>query len=175
MPHPISQTWELTIPIPYWILAFFHIEGGLLITFEVTITAHQTQEVHNTFTVEITFRWYTNTLFTHLIEESRIILRYLWPNPYYQVDKKEIIHVLSRVSLATGVTASEGSTYTNTPSLPSTPEILPQSELPVPSNYFTSGLQVSFVLPAQSEASSSTQMWKPRPIAANLTVDQLLA
>ena len=40
----------------------------------------------------------------------------------------------SRVSLATGVTASENSTYTNTLSLLSTPEILPQSELPVPPN-----------------------------------------
>ena len=32
LPHPISQTWELTIPIPHWILAFFHIEGGLSIS-----------------------------------------------------------------------------------------------------------------------------------------------
>ena len=51
MPHPISQTWELNIPIPYWNMAFFHIQGGLLITFEVTILAHQTEETYNTFAV----------------------------------------------------------------------------------------------------------------------------
>ena len=39
-----------------------------------------------------------------------------------------------------GVTVSEDSTYANTPSLPSTPEILPQGELPVPPNHFTLGL-----------------------------------
>ena len=38
----------------------------------------------------------------------------------------------SRVSLATGVTASENSTYANTPSLSSTPEPLPQLEVPPP-------------------------------------------
>ena len=141
MPHPISQTWELTIPIPHWILAFFHIEGGLLITFEVTISTHQTLETFNTLALEITFHWHLNNLFPHPIEELRIVLGYLWPNPYYQVEEEEeIVHTPSRVSLATGVTASESSTYVNTPSLPSTPEILPQSELPVPPNYFTLGL-----------------------------------
>ena len=175
MPHPISQTWELTIPIPHWILAFFHIEGGLLITFEVTISDHQTQETFNTFAVEITFHRQSNILFAHLIKELRIALGYLWPNSYYQVEEEEIIHTLIRVSLATGVTASEGSTYANTPSLPSTPEILPQLELPVPPDYFTSGLQVPSVLPTASMSTGFTQTWRPRPIAADLTVDQLLA
>ena len=113
----MSQIWELTIPIPHWILTFFHIKGGLLITFEVTISAHQTAEIHNTFTVEIILQWHLNILFPHLIEESRIILGYLWPNPYYQIDEEEILCTPSRVSLATGVTASDSSTYTNTPSL----------------------------------------------------------
>ena len=65
-----------------------------------------------------------------------------WVFVAQSVEEEEIIHMPSRVSLATGVTASEGSTYANTPSLPSTPEILPQSELPVPPNYyyFTLGL-----------------------------------
>ena len=74
------------------------------------------------------------------MKESRIVLGYLWRNPYYQVEEEEIICAPSRVSLATGVTASEGSIYANTPSLPSTPEILPQMELPVPPNYVTLGL-----------------------------------
>ena len=37
LPTPITQSWEFTIPIPHWILHFFHIEGGLLITFKITI------------------------------------------------------------------------------------------------------------------------------------------
>ena len=175
VPHPISQTWELTIPIPHWILAFFHIEEGLLITFEVTILAHQTAEIHNTFAIEIIFRWHLNILYPHPIKESRIVLGYLWPNSYYQVNQEEIIHVPSSVSLATGVTASDGSTYAETPSLPSTPEILPQLELPVPPNHFTAGLRVPSILPSQSMSNSPTQMWRPRPITADFTVEQLLA
>ena len=134
MPQPISQTWELTIPIPHWILAFFHIEGGLLITFEVAILAHPTTELNNTFTVEIIFRWHQNILYPHLIKESRIILGYLWPNTFYQIDEEEILHALSRVSLATGVKASEYPMQLNTPSLPSTPEPLHKLELPEDNN-----------------------------------------
>ena len=128
MPQPISQTWELTIPIPHWILAFFYIEGGLLITFKVTISAHQTAEEFNTFSVEIIFRWNQVTLYPHLIEDLRIILGYLWPNRFYQIDKEEILHTPSRVSLATGVTADEYPTQLNTPSPPSTPEPLHEIE-----------------------------------------------
>ena len=131
-PHPISQTWELTIPIPHWILAFFHIKGGLLITFEVTISAHQTAEEYNAFTVEIIFRQHQNIIYLHLIENSRIVLWYLWPNPYYQIDEEEILCAPIRVSLATEVTASDSPTEVNTPSPPSTPEHLHKLELPVP-------------------------------------------
>ena len=52
-----------------------------------------------------------NILYPHQIKELKIVLEYLWPNLYYQVNEEEIIHVLSRVSLATGVTASEDLTY----------------------------------------------------------------
>ena len=105
MSQPISQTWELTVPIPHWILNFFYIEGGLLITFEVTISAHREAEECNTFSITIIFRWRTEgTLTPHPIENLRIVLGYLWPNPYYQV--AETNHTLSRVSLTTGVTAS---------------------------------------------------------------------
>ena len=69
------------------------------------------------------------------------------------------------------VTASEDSTYTDTPSLPSTPEILPQAELPVPPNHFTSGLWVPSELSSQSQP---TNFNRP-PLAADLTVDQLFA
>ena len=106
MPQPITQTWELTIPIPHWILNFFHIEGGLFITFEVTILAHQKAEEHNTFSIKIIFKWrIERPLIPHPIENSRIVLGYLWPNPYYQVPETETVHALSRVSLTTGVTA----------------------------------------------------------------------
>ena len=129
LPHPITQTWELTIPIPHWILNFFNIEGGLLITFKVTILAHQSAESYNTFTIEIIFRQNTNIEFPHPIKESRIVFGYLWLNPYYQIDEEEIAHAPSRVSLATGVTAEEYSTPVNTPSLP---ESLHKVELPIP-------------------------------------------
>ena len=171
VPHPITRTCKFSIPILHWILAFFHIEGGLIIKFKVTISAHQTEYFFNTFCIEISFGWYLNILYPHQIEESRIVLGYFWPSPYYQVNKEEIICAPSIVSITTGVTASEGSMYANTPSLPSTPEILPQAELPVLPNYFTLGLQV------QSELASL--LWpinfnRP-PFAADLTVDQVLA
>ena len=68
----------------------------------------------------------------HLIEDSRIVLGYLWPNPYYQIDEEETLCAPSRVSLATGVTASDYPTKVNTPSPPPTPEHLHKLELPVP-------------------------------------------
>ena len=173
MPHPISQTWELTIPIHHWILAFFHIKGGLLITFEVAISAHQTLESYNTFAVEITFCWHLNILYPHQIKESRILLGYLWPNLYYQVNEEDIICVKSRVPLTTRVTASGDSTYADTPSLPSTPNIFPQAEQLAPPNHFTSGLRVPSPLQQQSGSASSIPTWIPRPIAVDLTVDQL--
>ena len=129
MPHPISQTWELTIPIPHWILNFFHIEGSLLITFEITISAHQSAEEYNTFTIEIIFRQRVETLFPHPIEDLRIVFGYLWPNCYYQIPEEEIAHTPSRVFLATGVTAEDNSTQAPTPS---PPESLHEVELPVP-------------------------------------------
>ena len=102
MPQPVTQTWELTIPIPHWILAFFHIEGGLLITFEVHISGHREAEEHNTFSIKIIFRWRTGTLISHQIKNSRIVFGYLWPNQYYQVPEEETANAPSRVSLATG-------------------------------------------------------------------------
>ena len=77
-----------------------------MITFEVTISAHQEAESYNTFMIEIIFRWNVDILFPHPIEESRIAFGYLWPNPHYQIPEEETACVLSRVSLPTGVTAS---------------------------------------------------------------------
>ena len=96
------------------------------------ISAHWTTEPNNTFTVEIIFRWHQNILYPHLIEELWIILGYLWPNPYYQIDEEEILHAPSRLSLATGVTALEYPTCINTHSPSSSPEPLHKLELPVP-------------------------------------------
>ena len=77
-----------------------------MITFEVTISANQETEDHNTFSIKIIFRWRTEgTLVPHSIKNLRIVLGYLWPNPYYQVPETETVHALSRVSLTTGVTA----------------------------------------------------------------------
>ena len=126
------------------------------------ISAHQFAEEYNTFAIEIIFRRAVDILFTHHIKELRIV--YLWPNHYYQVDEEEVIHTLSRVSLDTGVTSSEGSTYI--PPSPSPPliESLVQpnhsaSELPIPQQ--------------QSELSTSSNI--PRLIDADLTVELVLA
>ena len=56
MPTPITQVWNFSVPIPVWITNFFHIERGLLITFDISISAYRTEKEFNTFTVKISFR-----------------------------------------------------------------------------------------------------------------------
>ena len=68
------------------------------------------------------------TLIPHLIENLRIVFGYLWPNNYYQVPEEETACTLSRVSLATGVTASRETTPVDPSSYP---EPLHKVELPV--------------------------------------------
>ena len=86
LPYPITQSWEFTIPIPHWILRFFHIEGGLLIIFQITISTHWEVDKFNSFTIGIIFRQRTErSLPPHPIKEGRIVFGYLWPNPYYQI------------------------------------------------------------------------------------------
>ena len=102
-PQPITQAWELTIPIPWWILDFFHIERGLLITLETQISAHREDEEDNSFFIEIYFRRaVAGTLIPLTIERSSIVLGYLWPNPYYQIPETETARAPSRVSLEQG-------------------------------------------------------------------------
>ena len=146
------------IPIPNWILTFFHIDGGLLVRIKVSILAHNPEDINNIFGIEVSFVWYSHIPFPQHIEESRIVFRYLWPNHFYQEDPERAHHTLSRVSLAIGVTASENSTQFNTPELPSSPEPI------VPPNHFTSGLNI------QSTSSSQS-----RPPAADLTIEQIFA
>ena len=115
-----------------------------MITLEITILAHQEAEEENSFTIEIFFRRVIEgTLIPQTIEESRIVFRYLWPNVYYQTPEEETLHALSRVSLATGVTASGFSTPELSPSpeeelreVPLPPPILPElPELPGIADY----------------------------------------
>ena len=123
LPTPITQSWEFSIPIPYWILRFFHIEGGLLITFRVTISANRTDKVNNSFVLNVTFRQQSErSLPPRTIKESEIVFGYLWPNLYYQIDKNLINHTLS-----------EGSSYSGSITLvdPETPE-LTEVQLPPP-------------------------------------------
>ena len=128
MSHPITQSWEITIPIPFWITNFFHVERGLLITLEITILAHREIEEFNSFIIEIVFRWRTEgTLDPHAIEDSRIVFGYLWPNCFYQIPEEELPHTPSRVSLATEVTASGFTTQVDPPS---SPESLREVPLP---------------------------------------------
>ena len=133
-----------TIPIPFWVLAFFHIKRGLLITLEITMSAHHEDEQDNSFTIEIYFRRVIEgTLIPQTIEDLRIVSGYLWPNPYYQTPEEETAHAPSRVSLATGVTASGFSSPEPSPSpeeelqeVPLPPPILPElPELPGIADY----------------------------------------
>ena len=130
MPQPITQAWELTIPIPWWILDFYHIERGLLITLEITISAHRETEEDNSFSIKIYFRQVIEgSLIPQTIEDSRIIFRYLWPNPYYQTPETETACAPSRVLLEEG----ELPTGFSTPALsPPPPEELSEVPLPPP-------------------------------------------
>ena len=118
MPTPITQSWVFTIPIPFWITRAFHIEEGLLITFQIAISLHQTSEEFNSFTISVVFRRRTErSLPPSLIEESRITFGYLWPNLYHGLEENLIVRSPSRSSIVTGVTTS-GMT---TPVDPTTP------------------------------------------------------
>ena len=128
MPQPITQAWELTIPIPWWILDFYHIERGLLITLEGEILAHRETEEDNSFSRVIYFRRVIKgTLIPQTRESSRIIFGYLWPNPYYQIPETETARTPSRVSLELG----EIPTGFSSPAL-SSPEELQEVPQPPP-------------------------------------------
>ena len=94
-----------------------------MITFKVTISANRTDEVNNSFVLNIIFRQRSErSLPPCTIEESEIVFGYLWPNLYYQIDENLIVH-----------TPSEGSTNSGsiTPVDPETPE-LAEVQLPPP-------------------------------------------
>ena len=109
-----------------------------MITLEITILAHQEAEEENFFTIEIFFRRVIKgTLIPQTIEELRIVFRYLWPNPYNQTAEEETARALSRVSLATGITASGLSTPEPSPSQQEELQEVPlqgeeESPLPIP-------------------------------------------
>ena len=131
LPTPITWSWEFTIPIPHWILHFFHIEEGLLITFHITILAHRTEEEFNSFAVRIFFRRRSErSLPPHQIKESRIVLGYQWPNLYYQIEEDLIVHTPSGGSSVTGVRTSGTTTPVDLPS----EEEEELHEIPLPSD-----------------------------------------
>ena len=130
LPTPITQSWVFTIPIPFWITRAFHIEEGLLITFQIAISLHCTKEEFNSFTISVIFRRRTErSLPPSFIEESRITFGYPWPNLYYHIEEDLIVRTPSRGSIVTGVTTSG----TTTPVDPPTP---PEKlhEVPLPPN-----------------------------------------
>ena len=59
---------------------------------------------------------------------QRIVFGYLWPNLFYQIPEEELNHALSRVSLPTGVTASEEITLVDPPSSPESLHKVPLPE-----------------------------------------------
>ena len=102
-----------------------------MITFNITISVHRTAEEFNSFAVGIFFRRRSErSLPPHLIEESRIVLGYQWPNLYYQIEEDLIVHTLSRGSSVTGVTTSGTTTPVDLPSEEEEEEKL--HEIPLP-------------------------------------------
>ena len=114
-------------------LHFFQIKGGLLITFQVTISAYRTVEEFNSFTIGIFFRRRTErSLPPHSIEDSRIVFGYLWPNLYYQIEKDLIVRTQSRGSIVTGVTTSGTTTLVDPLSPPEELHKVPLPPAPLP-------------------------------------------
>ena len=103
--------------------------------FNITISAHQTAEEYNSFAIGIFFRQRTERpLPPHLIEESRIVLGFQWPNDYYQIEEDLIVRTPSRSSSVTGVRTSGTTTPVDPPSEEEVEELheipLPPSPLP---------------------------------------------
>ena len=109
----------------------------------------------------------------------RIVLRYLWPNHFYQVNEEDIIHTPSRVSLATGVTAEEFPTHINTPSPSPSPEPLHELELPISTENLPPLLGIDDcnrrVAVLQQRVETFNEQLCQLPILAEQRVDQLLA
>ena len=133
LPTPITQSWVFTIPIPSWITRAFHIEEGLLITFQVAISLHRTSEEFNSFTIGVIFRRRTErSLPPSLMKESRITFGYLWPNLYYQITEDLIVHTPSRGSTVTGVTTLGTTTPVDPPTPPEELHEVPLPPDPLP-------------------------------------------
>ena len=104
-----------------------------MITLQITISAHRTEEEFNSFTFGIVFRQRTErSIPPHPIEDSRIVFGYLWPNLYYQIKEDLIVHTLSRGSIVTGVTTSGITTPVDPPSPPEELHKVPLPPDPLP-------------------------------------------
>ena len=91
------------------------------------------EEEFNSFTVGIVFRRRTEkSLPPHLIEDSRIVFGYLWPNLYYQIEEDLIVCTPSRGSSVTGVTTSGTTTLVDLPSPPKELHKVPLPPDPLP-------------------------------------------
>ena len=104
-----------------------------MITFQLTILAHRMVEEFNSFTIGIIFKQRTErSIPPHLIEDSRIVFGYLWPNLYYQIEEDLIVHTPSRGSSVTGVTTSGTTTPVDPPSPPEELHKVPLPPDPLP-------------------------------------------
>ena len=98
--------------------------------FHITISAYRTEENFNSFVVRIFFqRRSERSLPPHLIEESRIVLGFQWPNDYYQIEENLIVRTPSRSSSITGVRTSGTTTPVDPPSEEEVEEL---HEIPLP-------------------------------------------
>ena len=101
------RTWEVTHPIPNWLLEFFHIPCGFITIVEVYISVYEPDEQDNHFCLEISFTQNSSTLLPHQVEPSWLTIIYSWLNWFYQGEPERAASTPSWVSLASEITLAE--------------------------------------------------------------------
>ena len=141
LPPPITRTWEVTFPIPDWLLGFFHMPHGLVITIKVHLSAYKPDKEDNCFYIEFYFTRCQETDQPHQVEPVILTLVILWPNTLYQEDPNRAACTPSCVSIASNdmfgsVEEAEGSTQPVPPEYrtlsPHPPHFQLEIVLPVP-------------------------------------------
>lgn len=82
------RTWEISFPIQDWLLDFFQLQRGLVILIEEHLNAYNPTQEDNAIFIEISFIWQIEIVLQHWIEQSVLMVTFLWPNQFYQEDPK---------------------------------------------------------------------------------------
>ena len=100
LPPPIMRTWEVTFPIPDWLLGFFHIPHGLVVTIEVHLSTYKSDKKNNSFYIEFYFTRHQETDQPCWVKLVILTLVISWPNPFYQENPERAAHTPSHTSIA---------------------------------------------------------------------------